>query len=157
MPTTKLEPLLSHKVFRWASGANALVALLLGILGSLLGNNPGLRAPHAGLAILLLLTALTATLSGMRYGKESHTKGLTVHGAAVLVAALVQYGLGETGQTMLHMGLGVLIILGAGWLFARSLQQPAIVTGQRVAHGPATDAPPTGDRVVPGDEPGSSL
>lgn len=131
MSTQRLEPLLSHKVFRWASGISAAVALLLGVLGSLLGDQPQLRTVHAVLAMVFLLTSLTAGLSGMRYGKESRTPWLGTHGLGVFVLALAQYALGEMGQVTAHWVVGLLIVLAAGFLFVRSRQQPAILTSDR--------------------------
>lgn len=128
MAIQRLEPLLSHKVFRWASGISALVALALGVLGSLMGN-PSVRPVHAAVAMVFLATSLVAGLSGRRYGKESHTRGLAPHGLGVFAVAIAQYALGELGQTVMHIVLGVLLLLGAGALFVMSLRQPVIVTG----------------------------
>ncbi|HHU40090.1 MAG TPA: hypothetical protein GXZ45_12525 [Propionibacterium sp.] len=133
MATSKLEPLLSHAVFRWASGINALIALALGVLGTTLGGNPDLRAIHAVLAIIFLGTSLISALTGMRYGKQSNTKGLALLGFVVFGLGVVQYGLGEMAITWPHMLLGFAIVLAAGMLFVRSLAQPVVYTGQRVA------------------------
>ncbi len=142
MATTRLEPLLSHNVFRGASGVNALVVLALGVLGTMMSGNPDLRAVHATLAIVFLGTSLVSALSGMRYGKQSNTKGLTLLGFAVFGLGVVQYGLGEMSVTWPHMILGFALVLGAGALFVRSLSQPVVYTAQRVA----------GDGAPPEDE-----
>lgn len=133
MATTRLEPLLSHHVFRGASGVNALVALALGVLGTMMSGNPDLRAVHAILAMVFLGTSLVSALSGMRYGRQSNTKGLALFGFAVFGLGVVQYGLGEMSFTWPHMLLGFALVLGAGMLFVRSLSQPVVYTGQRVA------------------------
>ena len=124
MATKHLDPLLSHQVFRWASGVSALISVALGVLGSVLSGNPDLRSPHHILGIVFLVTSLVAGLSGMRYGKESHTKGLTGHGLGVFGLAVVQFGLGEMGITLVHMILGFLLLIGACALFAMALRKP---------------------------------
>lgn len=144
MATTRLEPLLSHNVFRGASGVNAVIALALGVLGTLMSGNPDLRAVHAVLAIIFLGTSLMAALSGMRYAKQSNTKGIIPLGFAVFGLGVVQYGIGEMSLTWPHMLLGFVIVLGAGMLFIRSLAQPVVYTGQRVAGGASDDADPRG-------------
>ncbi len=127
MPFTKLEPLLSHKVFRWASGVSALVATALLALGALMAD-PSMRPAHSGLAMAFVVTSLLAGLAGMRYGKQSNTKGLTGHGLGVFGVGLLQFALGELGVTMLHMVLGVLVVGGAVTFFMMSLKQPSVVT-----------------------------
>ena len=127
MAFKKLEPLLSHKVFRWASGISALVATALLALGSLMAD-PSMRPAHSGLAMAFVVTSLLAGLSGMRYGKESNNKGLTGHGLGVFGVGLLQFALGELGVVMLHMVLGVLVVGGAIMLFMMSLKQPSVVT-----------------------------
>lgn len=144
MATTRLEPLLSHNVFRGASGVNALLALALGVLGTMLSGNPDLRAVHAVLAIIFLGTSLMAALSGMRYAKQSNTKGITPLGFIVFGLGVLQYGLGEMSITLPHMLLGFAIILGAGVLFVRSIPQPVVYTGQRMVGGLSDDEPPRG-------------
>ncbi len=144
MATSRLEPLLSQKVFRGASGVNALIALALGVLGTLLGGNPDLRAVHAVLAIVFLGTSLVSALSGMRYGKQSNTKGLALLGFVVFGLGVVQYGLGEMAVTWPHMLLGSLIVLAAGMLFVRSLSQPVVYTGRRAASVSRPDVDPQG-------------
>ncbi len=128
MAITRLQPLLSHTVFRWASGLSALVALALGVLGSLMGGNPDLRPVHAILAMVFLGTSLVSALSGMRYGKQANNRSIAPIGFGVLAVGAVQYALGELAVTWPHMLLGLLVILGAGILFVRSLQQPVVVT-----------------------------
>lgn len=131
MATKHLAPLLSHQVFRWASGVSALISVALGILGSLLSGNPDLRSTHNILGIAFLVASLVAGLSGMRYGKESRTKGLTGHGLGVFGLAVLQFGLGEMGQTVIHMILGFLLVIGAGALFAMALRKPpAVITAE---------------------------
>ena len=130
---TRLEPLLSQKVFRGASGVNALVALALGVLGTMMSGNPDLRSVHAVLATIFLGTSLVSALSGMRYGKQSNTKGLVLLGFVLFSVGVVQYGLGEMSLTWAHMLLGFAIVLGAGMLFVRSLSQPVVYTGERGA------------------------
>lgn len=144
MAITRLEPLLSQKVFRAASGANAVVALALGVLGSMLSGNPDLRSVHAILAMVFLGTSLVSALSGMRYGKESRTGGIAALGFGVFGVGAIQYALGELAVTWPHMLLGLVVILGAGVLFVRSLQQPVVVTGagQGVTPPGGTDAAP---------------
>lgn len=127
--STRLEPLLSHTVFRWASGISGLVSLALGVLGTLMSGNPDLRAVHAVLAIIFLGTSLVSGLSGLRYGKQSKTKGLAPLGLGVFALGVVQYGLGEMSLTWPHMLLGFALVLGAGMLFVRSLSQPVVYTG----------------------------
>lgn len=131
MATTRLEPLLSHTVFRWASGANALLALALGVIGTMLSGNPDLRAVHAVLAIVFLGVSLIAALTAMRYGRQSRTKGLALLGFAIFGLGALQYGLGEMALTWPHMLLGFALVLGAGMLFVRSLSQPVVYTGRR--------------------------
>ena len=133
MAITRLEPLLSHTVFRWASGISALVALTLGVLGSLMGNNPDLRPVHAILAMVFLGTSLVSALSGMRYGKQANDSGIAPLGFGVLAVGAIQYALGEMSLTWPHMILGIVVILGAGVLFVRSLRQPVVVTTQQGA------------------------
>ena len=49
----KLEPLLSHKVFRWASGVNAAVSLIMLALGiTVATGNHGLREIHGHTGLL---------------------------------------------------------------------------------------------------------
>lgn len=124
---TRLEPLMSHKVFRWASGINALIALAMGVLGSMI-QQPGVRGVHEITAMVFLVSSLLAGLSGMRYGKESNSKGLAPHGLGLFVLAIVQYGLGEMNQPLIHMFLGLLVVIGALALFAMATRQPMVVT-----------------------------
>lgn len=140
MAITRLEPLLSHKVFRWASGASAVLALAVAVLGSLIAN-PSLRPVHSGLALVLLVVSLMAGLSGMRYGKESRTRGLAPLGLGVFAVAVAQYALGELGQTLVHIVLGVLLVIGAGVLFVLSLRQPVVVTSSGASPDPDADRP----------------
>ncbi|MFP5415610.1 MAG: hypothetical protein ACLGHZ_01830 [Actinomycetes bacterium] len=135
MAIQRLEPLLSHKVFRWASGISALVALTLGVLGALIGN-PSVRPVHAALAMVFLATSLLAGLAARRYGKDSHTSGLAPHGLGVFAVAVAQYALGELHQTVAHIVVGILLVIGAGALFAMSLRQPVIVTGSDAGGSP---------------------
>lgn len=130
MATTRLQPLLSHTVFRWASGVNALLALALGVIGTLMSGNPDLRGVHSVLAIIFLGTSLVAALTGMRYGMQSNTRGLALLGFVLFGLGVVQYGLGEMSRTWPHMILGFAIVLGAGMLFIRARSQPVVYTGQ---------------------------
>ncbi|MDO5534003.1 MAG: hypothetical protein Q4F65_05065 [Propionibacteriaceae bacterium] len=130
MAITRLKPLLSHTVFRWASGISALVALSLGVLGSLMDNVFELRSVHAVLALVFLVTSLVSALSGMRYAKQSNTSGIIPLGFAVFIIGAIQYGLGELYITWPHMILGLVVILGAGALFVKARQQPSVVTAQ---------------------------
>ena len=64
----------------------------------------------------------------MRYGKQANNRSIAPIGFGVLAVGAVQYALGELAVTWPHMLLGLLVILGAGILFVRSLQQPVVVT-----------------------------
>lgn len=125
---TRLKPLLSHTVFRWSSGVNLAVALAHGVIGTLMGRMFELRPVHGVLAIVFLVTSLSAALTAMRYGRESRTPWLAALGFAVFGLGVVQYGLGEMSITWPHMLLGFLIVLGAGGLFVRAMQQPVVFT-----------------------------
>ena len=64
-----------QRTYRIVSGISAAVALVLGILGSLLTSEPGIRSAHAGFAMLFVLTSLLASLAALRYAKLSGVKG----------------------------------------------------------------------------------
>ena len=114
-----------HRIYRIVSGISAVVALVLGILGSLLTSEPAVRPAHAGLAMLFIVTTLLSTIAAFRYGKLSGIKGGIGHAAGVFVLSLVQYALGETGVTIVHIVLGILIVLGALSLFVLAARPPA--------------------------------
>lgn len=114
-----------QRLYRIASGLSAAVAVVLGILGSLLTSEPGIRSAHAGLAMLFVVTSLLAALAALRYGKLSGVKGGIGHAFGVFGLSLVQYALGEMHVTMFHIGLGIAIVLGALSLFILAMRQPA--------------------------------
>lgn len=114
-----------QRTYRIVSGISAAVALVLGILGSLLTSEPGIRSAHAGFAMLFVLTSLLASLAALRYAKLSGVKGGIGHAFGVFGLSLVQYALGEMHITMVHIILGIAIVLGALSLFVLAMRQPA--------------------------------
>lgn len=114
-----------QRLYRITSGISAAVALVLGILGSLLTSDGGIRPAHAGFAMLFVVTSLLASLAALRYAKLSGNKGGIGHAFGVFGLSLVQYALGEMHVTMVHIILGVLIVLGALSLFVLAMRQPA--------------------------------
>lgn len=113
-----------HRLYRAVSGVSAVVALVLGVLGSLLTSEPAVRSAHAGLAMLFVVTALLSALAAFRFGQVSGVKGGIGHAAGVFVLSLVQYALGEMHVTMVHIVLGVLVVLGALSLFVLAARPP---------------------------------
>lgn len=124
-----------QQAYRVTAGVSAAVAVALGVLGSLLTNEPGLRPAHSGLAMLFIVTSLLATLAALKYSKASGVKGVG-HACGVFVLSIMQYALGELSVTMVHMLLGFLILLGAVTLFMLSMR------GARPAGGTPSDANP---------------
>lgn len=143
MAFVKLEPLLSHKVFRWASGANAAVSLLMLALGiTVATGNHGLREIHGHTGLLFLLTSLLAALSALSYSRQSRNKGLVMHGFGVFVLAVAQYAIGEIGWFWVHIILGLAVVAGAVSLFTLALKPPpAVVTGTAAGAAVDPDAP----------------
>lgn len=137
MAFTKLKPLLSHTLFRWASGVSAAVAMALLAVGSVMAD-PAFHPLHSRLAMAFVVTTLLAGLAAMRYGKQSNNKGLAGHGLGVFGLSVAQFALGELGAVMIHMLLGFLVVGGAGMLFMMSLRQPSVVTAQDADPAPVS-------------------
>lgn len=129
MAFVKLEPLLSHKVFRWASGVSAVVALMmLGLGVAVWLGNWNLLSSHHYSGLLFLATTLVAALSSLSYGRQANNKGIIGHGFGVFALAVVQFAIGELGWTITHVALGIAVVVAAVALFTLSLRQPRVVT-----------------------------
>ncbi len=140
MPITTLEPTPSHKRLRLfaaiATGLGLLQIVLAVIF--LITDNDVLSHAHEGVAFLVALAAILAAVPAYHWGKLSHDTQLFPHAAGVAGLTIVQIVLGFVGKPhnhqpmgalmYAHMALGVLIALGALFLYNSARKMPIVVT-----------------------------
>lgn len=140
MAVVTLEPLLSHQVFRWASGVSALVALaMLGLGVAVWLGQPTLLGSHQVTGYVFMVTTLIAALSSLSYGRQARKKGLVMHGFSVFGLAVVQFAIGELHWRTPHIILGILVCIAAVALFTLSLRRPPSVVTAATAPRPQAD------------------
>lgn len=140
MPITTLEPTPAHKRLRLFSAIAAglgLLQLLLAVI-FLATDNDLLSHVHEGVAFLMALAAILAAVPAYYWGKLSRDTGLFPHAAGVAGATIVQIVLGFVGKPhggqplgaliYSHMLLGVLIAVGALYLYIKARRMPIVVT-----------------------------
>lgn len=111
----------------------AVLTALMSIVSPLLALGPltatgELHAMHGMVGNINAALALVSLVAAFLWGRASGRKGLIGHAAAVLVLAVVQIALGETGQTMVHMVLGFVYLIAAVGLGTMALRQRPATT-----------------------------
>lgn len=99
-----------------ASFALTLIAVVQAGLGiGIASSVRGLRFSHTIVAASFLLVGALVTFLAWRWSKVSsrNRKGVVMHAASIPVLALVQWALGETGPTIVHIILGFALLIAA--------------------------------------------
>ncbi|MGD8214175.1 hypothetical protein [Aestuariimicrobium sp. Y1814] len=90
---------------------SVLMLVMLGLgIGIAVGNH-GLRDAHKGIAYLLIVVSIIATVLAHRYGRAKANLGTFFHALSLPILLLVQFVIGEGDFAMIHMVLGVLILI----------------------------------------------
>lgn len=108
----------------------AVLLALLGIVQAGLGGHGFTGGPivagHGAVGFLTLAVALVAAVLAWLATRAAANKGLFFHAAGMAVIAFVQVGLGEAHVRGIHMGLGVLFLVGAVALATLAWRKPLV-------------------------------
>ena len=94
-----------------------LVLLTVGGVGKLIG-------AHGGMGYVSLLATVVATVAAYLWSRKGGNRGLLMHAGGIAVLMVVQIGLGELKAVWFHVGLGVLIVVGAVALAVLAYRKP---------------------------------
>lgn len=108
----------------------ALLSIVQAVLGFMIVGGTWVSA-HGMIGNLTFVVTLVAAVAAFLWMRRSGNKGLFMHAGGMVVVALAQVALGETGQRAAHIAIGVLFLLGAVALATLSFRKPG-----------AVDAPP---------------
>ncbi|MBI4898901.1 MAG: hypothetical protein HY829_00280 [Actinobacteria bacterium] len=115
----------SLMVLRLSSAAAAALTLVQVVLVLLTVAKVGsLIEVHGAVGYLSLLATLTATVAAYVWFRQGGSRGLLMHAGGIVVLMLVQIALGELKAVWFHVGLGVLIVVGAIALATLAYRKP---------------------------------
>lgn len=147
MPITTLEPTPSHKRLRLFALIAAILAFvqLAVAIAFMVSDVEALSKAHEGIAFLVVVATVLAAFPAWVWGRLSKDTGLFPHAAGVAGAAVVQLIIGFVfapkegapyGTMMyVHFALGILIALGALFLYTKARKMPIIVTAANTGQG----------------------
>lgn len=130
MTTTTKTPA-ALNVLQISAGVAALAATGQAVLGFMMSaGNFSVASVHASIGGIALVASLVAGVAGFLWRRASGNTGLAAHAAGMAVLGLVQFGLGELGGglVMVHIGLGVLFLVGAVGLVTLAVRKPGTAT-----------------------------
>lgn len=137
MPITTLESTTAAKRLRLMAGIAAILAVLQTVLAVtlIITDNEVVARIHEGFGFLYMGAAIITVFPAWVWGTMSKNNGLIGHATGMAVAAIVQVILGLAAEPtkiaafmFIHMGLGLVILLGAVGLYVMSSKKPIIVT-----------------------------
>jgi len=112
-------------VLRLSSALAAVFTLIQAVLVILTATNVAkLIGVHGMVGYLSLLSTITATIAAFIWFRKGGSKGLVMHAGGIVVLMLVQIMLGELKVVWVHVGLGILIVLGAIALATVAYRKP---------------------------------
>lgn len=92
----------------------AVLAGLVGVAQATTGMGwLDLPVPHGRMAEIGSVLLLVASVLAWMWSRRSGEKGLFMHASGMTVLALIQIALGHMGLRSVHMGVGVLFLVGA--------------------------------------------
>jgi hypothetical protein len=110
----------------------ALLSVVQAVLGFMIVSGSG-GSQHGTIANLLFAVMLVAAVAAFLWMRRSGNRGLFMHAGGMLVLAVLQLGLGEMGQRVAHIGVGVLFLLGSVALATLAIRKPGAVEAPPVA------------------------
>ncbi len=112
-------------VLRLASAAAALLTLVQVVLVLLTMAKVGSLIPlHGAVGYVSLLATLTATVAAYVWFRKGGSRGLLMHAGGLAVLMVVQIVLGDLKAVWVHVGLGVVIVVGAVALATLAYRKP---------------------------------
>jgi FtsH-binding integral membrane protein len=115
----------SLMVLRLSSAAAAALTLVQVVLVLLTVAKMGsLIEVHGIVGYLSLLATVIATVAAYVWFRKGGSRGLLMHAGGIVVLMVVQIGLGEMKAVWFHVGLGVLIVVGAIALATLAYRKP---------------------------------
>lgn len=112
-------------VLRLSSALAALLTLIQAVLVILTAAKVAkLIGAHGGVGYLSLLATITATIAAYVWFRKGGSKGLMMHAGGIAVLMIVQIALGELKVVWVHVGLGIIIVLGAVALATLAYRKP---------------------------------
>jgi hypothetical protein len=115
----------SLMVLRLSSAAAAALTLVQVVLVLLTVAKMGsLIEVHGIVGYLSLLATVIATVAAYVWFRKGGSRGLLMHAGGIVVLMVVQIGLGEMKAVWFHVGLGVLIVVGAVALATLAYRKP---------------------------------
>lgn len=115
------------KTLRYSAALTAFLALVQGILGGITIGSDGLSAVHGMVGNVTFVVALVAAVAAVLFIRQpgnGDQRGLMMHALGIAVLCLIQVALGEMGVRLLHIGLGVVVLIGAFALADLSFRRP---------------------------------
>jgi hypothetical protein len=115
----------SLMVLRLSSAAAAALTLVQVVLVLLTVAKMGsLIEVHGIVGYLSLLATVIATVAAYVWFRKGGSRGLLMHAGGIVVLMVAQIGLGEMKAVWFHVGLGVLIVVGAIALATLAYRKP---------------------------------
>lgn len=112
-------------VLRLASAVAALSTLVQVVLVLLTVTNVGkLIEAHGVVGYVSLLATIVATVAAYVWFRKGGSRGLLMHAGGIAVLMVLQIVLGEIKAVWFHVGLGVVIVVGAIALATLAYRKP---------------------------------
>ncbi|HSN12957.1 MAG TPA: hypothetical protein VLS51_12705 [Propionibacteriaceae bacterium] len=112
-------------VLRLASALAALSTLVQVVLVLLTVAGVGkLIGAHGGVGYVSLLATVVATVAAYVWFRKGGSRGLLMHAGGIAVLMVLQIVLGELKAVWFHVGLGVVIVVGAIALATLAYRKP---------------------------------
>lgn len=112
-------------VFRLASALASLIALLQIVLLVLTTTKIAkLIEVHGLVGYITLLCLLVATISSYVWFRKCRNMVPVLHAGSLTALMVLQIGLGEAKVTPVHVGMGILLVLGTAALAIRASRRP---------------------------------
>jgi len=112
-------------VLRLSSALAAVSTLIQAVLVILTATKVAkLIEVHGMVGYLSLIATITATIAAFIWFRKGGSKNLVMHAGGIVVLMLVQIMLGELKVVWVHVGLGILIVLGAIALATLAYRKP---------------------------------
>ncbi|HET7723583.1 MAG TPA: hypothetical protein VFK68_03015 [Propionibacteriaceae bacterium] len=112
-------------VLRLASAVAALSTLVQVVLVLLTVANVGkLIEAHGVVGYVSLLATIVATVAAYVWFRKGGSRGLLMHAGGIAVLMVLQIVLGEIKAVWFHVGLGVVIVVGAIALATLAYRKP---------------------------------
>lgn len=112
-------------VLRLSSALAAVSTLIQAVLVILTATKVAkLIEVHGMVGYLSLIATITATIAAFIWFRKGGSKNLVMHAGGIVGLMLVQIMLGELKVVWVHVGLGILIVLGAIALATLAYRKP---------------------------------